>query len=64
MAEFLLEKKATDPATYQVHEISCKSLQPKEEPRYLGSYANAEAAFNKSIGLHSAVDYCSSCIKN
>ena len=64
MAEFLLEKKTTEPVTYQVHDIHCTAVKGTEEPRYLGSYANAEAAFKKAVGLYSGVDYCPGCIKH
>lgn len=64
MAEFLLEKNDSDPATYKVHDIHCTAVTEPGSQRYLGSYANALAAFNKAIGLHSGVDYCPACIKS
>lgn len=64
MAEFLVEKKPTEPATYQVHNIHCSAVSDADAQRYLGSYANAEAAFNKAIGLYSGVDCCTSCINH
>lgn len=64
MAEFLLEKKITEPVSYQVHNISCAAVSQPDQQLYLGSYANALAAFNKAIGLHSGVDYCPDCIKH
>lgn len=64
MAEFLLEKNDTDPATFKVHNIQCSSVADTQSQRYLGSYANALAAFNKAVGLYSGVDYCPACIKS
>lgn len=64
MAEFLLETKATEPVSYQVHNINCSAVENKEQQRYLGSYANAEAPFRKAVNMFSGVDCCPDCISH
>lgn len=62
MAEFVLEKTGAESVQYAVHEQHCAQLKGKEALRYLGSYANAEAAYNKAVGWHNGVAYCAECL--
>ncbi len=64
MAEYIMEALKTEPATFQVHELSCQKVTSDETPRYLGSYGNPEAALTKAIGLHNGVSSCPDCIKS
>ncbi len=62
MAEFTLQKLDTEQAQYKVHLIACDKLPGAAEQRYLGSYGNAQAAFNKAVGLFNDVSYCPDCL--
>lgn len=62
MAEFFLNKEAAEPEQYKLHRKECGQLESIGELRYLGSFAMAQAAFNKAKGFYSAVDYCQDCL--
>lgn len=62
MAEFVLEKTGAESVQFAVHEQHCTQVKDKEELRYLGSYANAEAAYKKAVGWYSGVAYCPQCL--
>ena len=62
MAEYTLQKLDTDNAQYQVHLIACEKVPTGGDDRYLGSYGNAQAAFNKAAGLFNDVSYCPDCL--
>ena len=62
MAEFFLDRQSEE--SNIVHRKECATILPNTEFRYLGSFAQAVAAFDKAIGFAKGVTYCPDCIKS
>ena len=62
MAEYVLEKTGAESVQYAVHELNCEQVKGNDELRYIGSYGNATAVFNKAVGWYSGVAYCPQCL--
>jgi hypothetical protein len=62
MAEFYIEKSASETGEHIVHSSTCSSLPTTEKMMYLGAYSNANAPVNKASDWYSKVSTCPTCL--
>ncbi|MBM96732.1 MAG: hypothetical protein CMI09_12925 [Oceanospirillaceae bacterium] len=62
MAEFYVDRTATQGEDHIVHKAVCDQLPPMETLFYIGSYASADAASNIAKGYFPSVATCKDCI--
>ncbi len=60
MAEFYVEKKASETGEHLVHSSSCASLPSKETMHYMGAYA--QAPVNEALDRYIKVSTCPKCL--
>ena len=60
MAEFYVEKKATETGEHLVHSKTCSSLPAEETMHYLGSYA--QAPVSEALDRYVKVSTCPNCL--
>lgn len=64
MAEFYVTNEVVGESGNVVHSKTCESLPDSETLRYLGSFATADAAYNKAKGFCYQVSTCPACLQN
>lgn len=62
MAEFYVEKTATETGEHLVHSKTCSSLPAEETMHYLGSYSNPQAPVNQALDRYVKVSTCPKCL--
>lgn len=62
MAEFYIEKKASETGEHVVHSSKCSSMPAKENMQYLGAFSNAAAPVNKALNRYIKVSTCPKCL--
>ena len=62
MAEYFVTTDTQAEAGHIVHEKNCSHVEGASDMRYLGSYGNVQAPFNKANGFYSPVSYCPDCL--
>lgn len=62
MAEFYIEKKASETGEHRVHSSTCSSMPTKDDMQYLGAFSNAAASVNKASNRYLRVSTCPKCL--
>jgi hypothetical protein len=62
MAEFYVNLDLLSDATRPVHRADCAQLPATDTLLYLGSYASAEAAYDKATNRLEGVIFCPDCL--